>query len=161
MFCAAFSWKSYQPSLHDPNYDLYHKVAADVYDKTESPKKGIPELLSSHKSLAEYISWENGIATMSWLPEYPIDSAKLWRIAADVEPFYLDKYLKNAPTKQYKITGSSYIILPEYRWQEYLSNIHAANDSSAIRDVSTWRNPDRIRPSYLLRKKDKVEVSAE
>ena len=84
-----FSWKSYSTSLHDPDYSLFKKVTGQVeYQLSESlelSESSPPELFIAHNALAEYFTFTTGIDAMPWLPEYAVDSSRLWRIAAGVQ----------------------------------------------------------------------------
>jgi len=162
---AFFSWKSYRPAVQDPDYAQFQKVTertlayfsdpltAQPPDRLKRPGDfAAPELVIAHNALAEYFTFTTGTDAMPWLPEYAIDSTRLWRIAAGVHLPTLQYFSgkENAPL----ITnlGGHYYLLPEYVWQQVLARAHAEGDADFLEVAESWRNPWKMRPGWLLRK---------
>ena len=166
LIAAFFSWKSYRPAVQDPDYVQFQKVTertqAYFSDSLPAQPPGrlkrpggyqpAPELVIAHNALAEYFTFTTGTDAMPWLPEYAIDSTRLWRIAAGVHLPTLQYFSgkENAPL----ITnlGGHYYLLPEYVWQQALARAHAEGDADFLAMAESWRNPWKMRPGWLLRK---------
>lgn len=147
-----FSRKSYQPSLHDPDYNLFSKATTNArrYLSDKSP-----ELIIAHNALAEFYTFSTGTDAMPWLPEYRVDSARLWRIAADV-PLQTVRYYAGAGGEEaVRPLGYPYILLPEYVWNAAIDRAKRENDEAFLADARGWRNPSQIRPAWLLHRKRK------
>ena len=150
-----FSIHSYNPSLHDPNYRKYAKI-------TEKATAVLPkqtELLIAHNALAEYFTYTTKIDAMPWLPEYELDSTALWRIAADVRAPLINHYLSEAEKTNTFRLALRYYLIREDTWQKMLATIKE-EDLASYQELFTWRNPHRLRPNYLLRKKKEQSVKA-
>ncbi len=157
---ALFSWKSYSPVLHDPDYALFKKVTGNIQTQLPESSKlsgsslpNNPELFIAHNALAEYVTFTTGTDAMPWLPEYAIDSLRLWRIAAGMRGQTLRYFAGPDNTVKIKSLGGGYFLLPEYVWQFALKNAHAENDAYFLETAESWLNPYRIRPAFLLKKK--------
>jgi len=155
-----FSWKSYSPALHDPDYALFQKVtkrAIDHLSKSlellDSPAPTKPELFIAHNALAEYFTFTTGTDAMPWLPEYTIDSTKLWRIAAGVHGQTLRYFAGAEGALKIKDLGGRYFLLPEYVWQSALKNARKEGDAYFLQTAESWLNPHRFRPAFLLKRK--------
>ena len=147
---AAFAWKSYFPIKHDPDYALFQKVT-DVAVHYFDGKP--PELVIAHNALAEIFTFSTGIDAMPWLPEYAIDTTKLWRIAANVRMPELQYFLKKEPGNlMFRLPGN-YALLREDVWQVILANARAEKDVEFVLRATSWQNPDKMRPTFLLARK--------
>ncbi len=147
-----FSWKSYQPSLHDPGYNLFSKTTTNARQYLSGKS---PELIIAHNALAEFYTFTTGTDAMPWLPEYDVDSSRLWRIAADV-PLQTVRYYAGAGYEPaIRPLGYRYILLPEYVWKAALDRAKQENDTAFLADAHSWRNPSHIRPVWLLHRKRK------
>ena len=146
-----FSWKSYQPALHDPNYAQFQKIT----ERTQTYFEGqpAPELVIAHNALAEYFTYSTGTDAMPWLPEYAIDSTRLWRIAAGIHEPTLQYFSGKENVGRIKNLGGNYYLLPEYVWQQVLHRARAEQDLDFILVAESWRNPWNMRPGWLLRKR--------
>jgi hypothetical protein len=151
LLAAFFSWQSYAPARHDPDYALFARVTANA-QRSLAPLSP-PELVIAHNALAEYFTFTTGTDAMPWLPEYPVDSARLWRIAAGVH-FQTLKYFAGTEN-ELKINnlGGNYYLLPEHVWQAALHNARAEGDDFFLQKAESWLNPHRPRPAFLLRRK--------
>jgi len=154
-----FSWKSYSPSLHDPDYSLFKKVTEQVeyqlsenFEPTKSSNPS-PELFIAHNALAEYFTFTTGIDAMPWQPEYAVDSSRLWRIAVGVQGQNLRYFVGAENVLKIKNLGGGYFLLPEYVWQSALKNARAEQDDYFLKTAESWLNPYRIRPAFLLKRK--------
>ena len=151
LFVAAFfSWKSYQPALHDPDYAQFQKMT----ERTQVYFEGqpAPELVIAHNALAEYFTFTTGIDAMPWLPEYEIDSFRLWRIAAGVHQPTLQYFSGKEHAGHIKSLGGNYYLLPEFVWRQALVRAHSEQDELFLEVAESWRNPWKMRPGWLLRK---------
>jgi hypothetical protein len=159
-----FSWKSYSPSLHDPDYSLFQKVTGQVEYQlsdpdsfgtklAESSSNPRPELFIAHNALAEYFTFTTGIDAMPWLPEYAVDSSRLWRIAAGVQGQTLRYFAGAENVLKIKNLGGGYFLLPEYVWQAALKNARTEKDDYFLKTAESWLNPYRMRPAFLLKRK--------
>jgi hypothetical protein len=149
---AFFSWKSYSPALHDPNYSMFSRVTRNVEKHFDQGAK--PELVIAHNALAEYFTFTTGVDAMPWLPEYPIDSMRLWRIATGVRYETL-QYYAGPPWKESVFPlGGGYHLLPEFVWQKACSSVRNAGDEDAfVAAANSWHNPHQMRPAWLLHRK--------
>ena len=145
---ALFSWKSYSPALHDPNYRLFEQLTASVC-ADETYRSSRPELLIAPNALAEYFTFTTGTDAMPWLPEYPVDSTRLWRIAGQMRQQTVEYYARG-PVR--RLPGA-YLLLREDHWQQALERARAEADTAYVTQATGWPNPARIRPTYLLRRK--------
>lgn len=139
-----FSYKSYEPEKHDPPYALYEQICSRIVNVASSNC----ELIIAHKSLAEAVVFYTGIDAMSWRPEYFISNESLWRVATDVKDIHLRRYLKEDDGQYVHRVSANYVFIREDVWQRFLT---AVDDPDILNAISTWRNPDDFRPSYLKR----------
>ena len=148
-----FSWKAYSPALHDPDYALYKKITKNVQAHL-SESSSDPELIISHNALAEYFTFTTGTDAMPWLPEYQVDSSRLWRIAAGVQGQTLRYFAGPENEKTIKNIGGGYYLLPEFVWQSALKKARAEQDGYFLEMAESWLNPHRKRPDFLLKRKN-------
>ncbi|MCC7506003.1 MAG: hypothetical protein IT259_11915 [Saprospiraceae bacterium] len=145
---AIFSWKSYRPAQHDPDYRLFdHLVQTAMADSTF--RSVAPLLVVAPNTLAEYFTFQTGIDAMPWLPEYAIEPARLWRIAGGMREKTVSYYAQ-APVR--RLPGG-YLLLREDHWQNALTRAKAEGDTAFVEMATGAPNPSRIRPAYLLRRK--------
>lgn len=145
---AMLSWKSYDPNRHDPDYRAYKIVVEKAVQYFE--KNGIrPELLIAHHALAEYYTYTQGTDAMPWLPEYAVDSAGLWRIAAGFN--YPTLHYFSSDTVVYLAPG--YALLPEKSYQTALRRAKEEGDAVFWDNAGQWINPSRVRPGWILKRK--------
>ncbi len=145
-----FSVKTYIPEKHDPPYKKYQIITHRLRNNEAFDKM---ELVIAHKALAEFIKFTTNKDAMSWLPEYEIDSTKLWRVAVIERPI-LEFYQLPDHKKSISRLAMNYVLLPEWHWQCILSGIKK-NDSALYYEINNWQNPSSIRPDFM--KKYKVE----
>jgi hypothetical protein len=151
VLAAFFSWQSYSPARHDPDYALFARVTANAqrHFASQSP----PELVIAHNALAEYFTFTTDTDAMPWLPEYPVDSARLWRIASGVHFQTLKYFAEKENELKINNLGGNYYLLPEFVWQAALKNARAEGDDFFLEKAESWLNPHRPRPVFLLRRK--------
>ncbi|MFP4013809.1 MAG: hypothetical protein ACLFVQ_06980 [Chitinispirillaceae bacterium] len=144
-----FTYKSYDPGLHDPPYAKYSLItdrlaSSEVFSQAQ--------LFIAHKGLAEYIKFTTDKDAMSWIPEYEMPPNTLWRVVAGVRPFRLRSFI--LPDTVYEL-GFDYSVVPETNWQLFLKDVQD-NHSDFHDDYTTWMNPSRVRPVFLqkFRRKD-------
>jgi len=148
-----FSWKAYLPTLHDPDYALYKKITRNVQAQLSESSVTDTELIIAHNALAEYFTFTTGTDAMPWLPEYQIDSTKLWRIAAGVQGQTLRYFARPENEHTIKNIGGGYYLLPEFVWQSARKDARAENDEDFLQSTDSWLNPHRMRPAFLLKRK--------
>ncbi len=151
---ALFSWKSYAPAKQDPNYALFARVTGRAAERLGLPACGnTPELVIAHNGLAEFFTFTTGVDAMPWLPEYAIDSARLWRIAAGMHLPTVRYFAGADQATRVQPLSSNYCLLPESVWQHALFQARIEDDSMYVAAATSWLNPSRQRPGWLLRKK--------
>jgi hypothetical protein len=149
--CSIFSYKSYNPDKHDPPYKLYEIISKRT---VANVSKDSIELIIAHKSLAEFLTFTTGLDAMPWIPEYPIDDNKLWRIATGLSELQLKFYLKEESNKGiYYRLSSNYFLIKEKDWKMLMQRIQEDKDMELLEQLNTWRNPSKVRPYYLLKNK--------
>jgi hypothetical protein len=144
------SYKSYRPLKHDPPYHVYNNMSTRVSSMNDTTSI---ELIIAHKSLAEYIVYATGVDAMSWIPEYEIDEGKLWRVAADVKDVQFRYYLSTDDLKFISRLSPSYAFVREDVWVKFIGKVKADGNDELLVELSTWRNPDKMRPDFLLKNK--------
>jgi hypothetical protein len=151
---AFFSWKSYVPSLHDPDYARFERITNDIVRYFEqqpaSESRALPELLICHNALAEFYTFTTGADALPWQPEYEIKPGQLWRLSANVLPQTLRYYTGNA--LEIKVINQQYSLLPESLWQQVLQKAAIEQDTILLNNAHSWYNPHKIRPGWLLKK---------
>jgi hypothetical protein len=147
--CSLFSWKSYHPKQHDPDYARFESVTVRAMPILTNKKT---ELVIAHNALAEFFTFTSGIDAMPWLPEYPVDSSRLWRIATGTRLQTL-RYYAGTEASAIETPGYQYFLLPEYVWQHAIKRAKDENDELFLAETADWRNPSRPRPGWLLHRK--------
>jgi hypothetical protein len=142
-----FSFKSYDPARHDPPYKVYGSISAQLQSTVDA------ELIIAHKALAEYIVYSTGVDAMSWIPEYKVDPERLWRIAEGVRDIQFDFYLEPDDLKLVHRLTPSYTLLREDCWQKFLQRVKDDGNNELLQELTSWKNPDKVRPYFLLRNK--------
>lgn len=148
-FCSLFSWKSYHPKQHDPDYAAFAQVTNQARQILAEKQ---PELVIAPNVLSEFFTFTTGVDAMPWLPEYSIDSNRLWRIATGVHLRTLEYYAGVNRTRM-KPLGFQYFLMPEYVWQSIVRKAEWENDEDFLADMRRGRNPSQVRPGWLLRRK--------
>lgn len=146
-----FSYKSYDPSKHDPPYDLYDVVGKEILSNVKKDSCG---LIIAHKSLAEYIVFSTGIDAMSWIPEYDISGERLWRVAHGVKDIQFSHYLEPTDLQFVHRLTLSYSLIREDCWKKFLLSVEKDNNEDLLQELATWKNPDRMRPKFLMKNRD-------
>ncbi|GHN03276.1 hypothetical protein WSM22_47650 [Cytophagales bacterium WSM2-2] len=136
------SWKSYNPQKQDPSYALYDQVTKAVVSNVNGQP---PELIIAHKSLAEYFTYAIGIDAMPWIPDYKIDSTKLWRIAVLPYPQLFVYYVNSSPVR----LKSNYYFIKEDQWQQFVKSLKQNESADLLKAHLTWQNPNEVRPAFL------------
>ena len=144
--------QTYTPRLHDPNYAHFERLRATIAQHWVKFPDTKPDLLICHNALAEYITFTARVDAMPWIPEYHMDSNRLWRMASGVWPQTLRYYALEGDTAQqhlFKNLGASYVLLPEYAWQRALKNAALNGDTAFVGVATRWPNPSAQRPKWL------------
>jgi len=142
-----FSWKSYNPAQHDPNYALYKLVTTKTLEQIQQSKNK-PELIIAHKSLAEFYSFSTKTDAMPWIPDYTVASNKLWRIAVLPYSKLFEHYTKQKPLH----LTNNYYFVQETQWQQFVTQLKTNENESLVSEHLTWQNPNEIRPVFLRKK---------
>ncbi len=140
----------YNYQKHDPPYSLYSKISERVIAQMRNKEL---ELLICHKSLAEYFTFTTGIDALPWLPEYEIEKKKLWRIASDVPERKIQQYVSESNQQSIKKLSVGYHLIREDIWQIFLKELQENGELETLHQLETWKNPNKIRPPYLLKGK--------
>ena len=143
------SINGYKPKLHDPPYGLYHTISSRIVEKL--PTEDL-ELLIAHKSLAEYFTFTTGKDALPWIPEYPIDEKKLWRVAADLNPNVYRYYL---PDASLSALSSNYYLVREDEWQQFLSILEKFDEKDRLLQLKRLEK-SRPNSAILFTEKQKI-----
>jgi hypothetical protein len=147
-----YSTYSYPGDQLDPPYGTYKYLTK----KIEELETIDPELIIIHKSFAEYYTFKTGRDALPWIPEYEISKSKLWRVAYGINlktiSYYADDSLEIE--KSAFQLSPSYVFLREDLWSKCIRRIEQ-EDPDLFLELSGWKNPDVIRPDYLLKNKEK------
>ncbi len=137
----------------DPPYNKYKVLTKKI------EALGVePELLIVHKSFAEYYTFRTGKDALPWLPEYELPTSRLWRIAYGVPVktiYYYSGEIFDLNHKVFKISPW-YSMIREDIWRSFMHNVKE-DDTELYNELNTWRNPNTIRPSYLIQDKNLVK----
>lgn len=136
--------------MHDPDYARFEAITLQSQQALVGKKV---DLVIAHNALAEFFTFTTNADAMPWLPEYPVDSAGLWRIATGTRFQTLKYYAGNHAESGITSLGFQYYLLPEHVWQEALRRAKIENDEVFLAETGDWRNPSRVRPSWLLHRK--------
>ena len=142
LVASSFTWRSYDPTLHDPPYNLFKKITEQVEDTWSAGK---PELVIAHKALAEFFTYHTKVDAMPWLPEYKIN--RLYRMAHVPIPGMPDYYIPQG----YVDLAGPYIYLEELQWQRFVKSLKVNESDEVVAEFGTWKNPANARPAYLLK----------
>lgn len=135
----------------DPPYGTYKYLTR----KIEELRDITPELIIIHKSFAEYYTFQTGKDALPWIPEYEINNSKLWRVAYGINLKTISYYAGDSLEieKSAFQLSPSYVFLREDLWSECIQRIEA-EDPGLFAELISWKNPDSIRPDYLLKNKE-------
>lgn len=148
--CSLFSWKSYHPKKHDPDYARFEAVTKRSLSALDEKKA---DLVIAHNAMAEFFTFTTGIDAMPWLPEYAVDSSRQWRLATGMRLQTLKYYAGPGNDTRVMAVGFQYYLLPEYVWQVALQRAKFEKDEVFLAETADWRNPSQLRPGWLLRRK--------
>jgi hypothetical protein len=156
MLASAWSWQSYSPKKHDPDYGFYATLTRSV--QANLTKSITPELFIVHNALAEYFTFTTGFDALPWQPEYEIAPDKLWRIAGNVTVPELEYFAKKDSffTEIFRLPGR-YALLHEQDWQRIKQNarkdmqLDMEEKADFLKRMEAWENPFRVRPGFLKR----------
>lgn len=144
--------KGYDSSKHDPNYADFKRITLQAQAYFDKHNLERPDLVICHNALAEYFTFTTGTDAMPWLPEYAIDSSRLWRLAAGIHPQTLRYFTKVVAQAPLVSLGNGYVLLPEYAWQRAILAAEQEADLDFLQTARSWRNPYKKRPVWLLKK---------
>ncbi|MEM9895130.1 MAG: hypothetical protein AAF789_02060 [Bacteroidota bacterium] len=143
-----FSSYSFPTTSTDPSYATY-SIITDKIERLEDLK---PELIIAHKALAEYYTFQTGKDALPWIPEYDLAKEKLWRISHGISEKTLKFYSKDSLEVDRLIhcVIPDYLLVREDVWSACMNTIKA-DDPELYESLRTWKNPDSIRPDYMLK----------
>lgn len=149
-----FSFKSYQPALHDPPNDLYDLVVhrlEDHFDPEDFP------LVIVHKSLAEMIIYKTSFDALNWLPPSGVSTKNVLRIVSNLEYFHFTKYLDSAEIATIVKLSGNYYAMPEVTWIAFYDQVKEHQDQLVMNRILSGGNPVAKRPYYLSKGKEANE----
>ena len=146
-----YSAHTYPRDQLDPPYRKYKYLTR----KIQEIKEINPELIIIHKTFAEYYTFQTGKDALPWIPEYDIMDSKLWRVAYGINAKTISYYASDLPEIENRLfqLSPSYLLLREDVWLESIQKIKK-DDPDLFSELSNWKNPDTIRPNYLLNNKE-------
>lgn len=147
---AFFSYKSYNPQLHDPPNQKYELIV-DRLSASFSPDQ-FP-LVIVHKSLAEMLIFKTDFDALNWLPPAEMDPAKVLRIVSNVEYVHLTKHLDRKDIERIQRLTLKYFAMPEVIWRTFYNSIQEKKDKTLLERLENGGNPLQNRPYYLLKGK--------
>lgn len=131
-----FSWKNYNPEKQDPNYAFYEVLSdriSPILDKKQ------PTIIIAHKSLAEFLSFNQNRDVLPWaIPKNEI-TENVWRLGYGLSKQNLNYYNLNATS-----LPGQYFLIKESNWQTLLNKLKT-EDPILYKELTTWRNPFNIR----------------
>lgn len=149
LLMSLFSYKSYQPALHDPPNRVYELISQRLqtnYHPTDYP------LVIVHKSLAEMIIYRTDFDALNWQPEANVAQTAL-RITNGLSYYYFAKYLNPLELQKVKKLTTNYYSLPENLWNEFLDRIRVNDDHELMKRIASFQNPMEVRPAFLTKSK--------
>ncbi|WP_422361398.1 hypothetical protein [Reichenbachiella sp.] len=151
--CSAFSYKSYNPKLHDPPNQLYELIV-DRLSSNYSPER-FP-LVVVHKSLAEMIIYRTEFDALNWSPPSNIPTGEILRVVSNLDYVHFAKYLNNSELKSIEKLTLHYFALPENIWISFYKEVQKNNDEAILNRLQLGGNPLEQRPYYLLKGKENL-----
>ncbi len=162
ILCAVFSYRAYDISLFNPDYNLYSKVADNVikhmdvlYTQLESEEK--PDLIVAHQGIAELIIIKSDIDALNWSPSSSKDPRLVWRVVAGLRKYDFVSHLDERDMERIVRLDVNYYLVPEIIWNKMKISVRKAKDNELLSRMSDWRNPSEERPQFLSRFKDKIK----
>lgn len=128
-----FSWRSYNPKLHDPPYAKYEVLSKRVDQITSQEQI---ELILAHKGLSDYLTYELGIDVMAWGND---TETTAWRLVYHADKGHL-KHFMEAYHHEFQTISPTYLMIEEKYWQLYLQHLKADFPTEYER-MTSWRNP--------------------
>lgn len=148
---AFYSYKSYDPSLHDAPNGLYHsmvKAIINTYDNNEY------NLVIAHKGLAEVIIYKTDFDALNWAKPSNISTGKVLRVVHGIPYGFFNRNIPDEFKKQTNWIGTNYCIMPEKNWLELLQWAKLTKKEEVITLIYQGNNPLDVRPDYLLKGKN-------
>lgn len=138
LLLTAWTYDTYQPSRHDPNYEGYLHSIETIEQKI---KGEAIEGLIVHDGLSEMIRYHKTIPVVR-LEEVKADQlSKYWRIAKDIRISHLEDYLdEGALTETHNVGVRSWLIR-EDRWHDLITAAIDSKDDYLLEHITNWRNP--------------------
>jgi len=150
-----FSFRSYSPEKFDPPYNTYEQL---IIKTTTLLKDKKPDIIIAHKGLAEFFTYSTGMDALAWQPESRFSLEKTWRISSGISMSDYKFYLNQELTDSIKKVGIDYFLLPETIWQEFVNYVEENDALQLTNIVRSEKNPYKIRPAYLKKRKTKKQT---
>jgi hypothetical protein len=103
---------SFKAVKYDPPYHRYKNLSEKIVDLNLEL-----ELIINHMAFAEYFTFHTGIDALPWIPEYAINSRKLWRVATSLTSKLIQTNLRKEDLNLYnelRTWKNLYEIRPQY-----------------------------------------------
>ncbi|MEM9299916.1 MAG: hypothetical protein AAGA64_16255 [Bacteroidota bacterium] len=145
---SGFSYRAYNPTLHDAPNRLYEQITATIQNHYSSKQYS---LVIAHKSLAEIIIYKSEFDALNWSVPAHVNKEHVLRVVHGIPQRILSRYA-NAEIKYLIVRlNTNYCIVPESTWESILQQ--AADDKQFMELVYNGNNPFVARPEYLLKGK--------
>lgn len=126
----------------DPPYAYYRQIIEDINLEDDT-------LLIAHMPLNHvYTYYKNLRDCLNYLPEYEIESDKVWRLTYGVNINSFKNVLDDFDQRRIVKLDEKYCLLMESDWQDYLS----AEDEMIVETYRNYFNPYTQRPSFVRAK---------
>lgn len=147
-----FSYKSYNPNLHDAPNHMYHAMVNDIQDNYSAEQYS---LIIAHKSLAEVVIFKSDFDALNWDVSEGYGKDSVLRIVEGIPIRFLFKHIADNQHNDVLILNSQYCVMPEILWLSTIANARELNDEYFMELVNVGQNPMVKRPSFLLKGKKK------
>ena len=132
---------------------------ADQKEKTkEKNNKENPVLIVAHTGLAQYFEYKTGFEVLPWSPEDRFDKKKTYRFIYNIsveELLHRLKLSEEKPLPGYENEiikcNEKYLFIREDIWMLFLKSLSVQYDEELEKRIYFWKNPTRVRPSYLFK----------
>ncbi len=146
-----FSFKAYNPNLHDPPYRLFEAIVDRLEQQYEN--SGF-ELIIAEKSLATMVIYKTDFDALNWQPPQTTDLSKVLRVVHNLDYIHFTKYLSQPELNGVTKLTTSYHAIPETTWRSFLDKAKVSKDEEMLNRVERGNNPSEERPYFLKKGKD-------
>jgi len=150
---SAFSYKSYNPKVHDPpnrQYELIVDRLSANYSSAKFP------LVIVHKSLAEIVIYKTEFDALNWAPPANISTSEVLRVVSNLDYIHFAKYLSEEELDEVRKLTLHYFAMSETVWNSFYEQVLEHNDEAILKRLERGGNPLEQRPYYLRKGKEKL-----